>query len=112
MTFLGLSGLSVFQAGHSSWQRPHSVHAVESSSIFQLPGVMSSSKSGVGRDLSAFSPEVLRWKKILKNAMKRCHMTPHWNLREIKKMKRSPDSSLTKAKKLTSAGDSGSALAK
>ena len=77
MSFFGLSGFSVFHAGHRSWQRPHSVQEEASRSIFQLPGSRSS-KSGVGRAPSAFSPSALRWKKMLKNARKRCHITPHW----------------------------------
>ena len=112
MNFLGLSGFSVFHAGHSSWQRPHSVHEVESRSIFQLPGVMSSSKSGVGRDCRAFSPVALRWKKMLKKLVKRCHITPHWKLREMKTINSMPDRSLNRAKKLTNAGDAGKSLAR
>ena len=50
---------------------------VSSRSIFQLPGSRSS-KSGVGSAPSAFSPSALRWKKMLKKARKRCHITPHW----------------------------------
>src|SRR6266498_611749 len=36
MTSLGESGLPVFQAGHWSWQRPHSVQVVRSRSCFQV----------------------------------------------------------------------------
>ena len=35
MNVLGLSGLPVFQAGHASWQRPHSVQVNPSSRSFQ-----------------------------------------------------------------------------
>ncbi len=37
---LGLSGLSVFQAGHCDWQRPHSVHVAKSSMPFQVKSSM------------------------------------------------------------------------
>ena len=95
----------MFHAGHRSWQRPHSVQEVASRSIFQLPGVRSSSRSGVGRDFSAFAPSALRWKKMLKNAMKRCHMTPHWKYRAMHAMKTRPDRSFTRAKNCTMLGD-------
>ena len=36
MTSLGESGLPVFQAGHTDWQRPHSVHVAKSSICFQV----------------------------------------------------------------------------
>ena len=48
---LGDSGLSVFQAGHWDWQRPHSVQVAKSSRPFQvkssilpLPKAVSSSR--------------------------------------------------------------------
>ena len=36
ITSFGESGLSVFQAGHWSWQRPHSVQLMRSSRCFQV----------------------------------------------------------------------------
>ena len=51
---LGDSGLSVFQAGHWDWQRPHSVQVVKSSRPFQVksstlptPSAASSSRSSI-----------------------------------------------------------------
>ncbi len=35
MSSFGDRGLPVFQAGHTDWQRPHSVHVKVSSSCFQ-----------------------------------------------------------------------------
>jgi hypothetical protein len=37
---LGLSGLPVFQAGHASWQRPHSVQVKPSSRSFEVRSAM------------------------------------------------------------------------
>ncbi len=37
---LGLSGFSVFQAGHCDWQRPHSVQLAKSSMPFQVKSSM------------------------------------------------------------------------
>ena len=52
ITSLGDSGLPVFQAGHWSWQRPHSVQVAKSSIPFQVksstlprPNTVSSSSS-------------------------------------------------------------------
>ena len=36
----GLSGFSVFQAGHWDWQRPHSVQVARSSRPFQVKSSM------------------------------------------------------------------------
>ena len=56
----GDSGFSVFQAGHWSWQRPHSVQVVKSRMPFQLkssaaptPSLASSSRSSKSSSVSA-----------------------------------------------------------
>ena len=94
MSFFGLSGFSVFQAGHCSWQRPHSVQEVKSIQPFQVKSSMEPapmlSVSGSAFSMvrmrpwevigfaapSALRPSELRFRKMLKNAMKRCHATP------------------------------------
>ena len=60
----GVSGLSVFQAGHCDWQRPHSVQVAKSSRPFQvkssiLPRPKTSSSSPGPRSRSAWSPEYI-----------------------------------------------------
>ena len=96
MSILGESGLSVFQAGHWLWQRPHSVQVVKSSRPFQVksstlptPSAASSSSSsmfskssGSPSTMSGWSsprqvrPSACRLKKMLKNARNRCQATP------------------------------------
>ena len=93
---LGLSGFSVFQAGHWLWHRPHSVHVLTSSNAFHVkspiaptPRDASSSRSSMFsksmaspltamgcRGPSAGRPSALRWNHTLKNAKKRCQATP------------------------------------
>ncbi len=93
---LGLSGLSVFHAGHWLWQRPHSVHVVKSSRPFHVksstlptPSAASSSSSSTFSKSSTSPPTRIGWssprlvrpsawrlKKMLKKARKRCQATP------------------------------------
>src|SRR6476469_775966 len=103
MSSLGESGLSVFQAGHCDWQRPHSVQEVKSRMPFQLkssieptPRVESSSRSSMSSSETALSsevsgltapravrPEDSRLNQMLKNARNRCQATPIVRLTEI-----------------------------
>ena len=96
MSSFGDSGLSVFQAGHWLWQRPHSVQVVTSRRSFQekcsaLPtprAALSSSSSSFSKSSgsppmviglsapSAVRPSALRLNQMLTNARKRCHATP------------------------------------
>ncbi len=68
MNVLGLSGLPVLQAGHASWQRPHSVQVKPSSRSFhdrsatvRMPNVASSAS----RSIAGSSPRG----RILRSAM-------------------------------------------
>ncbi|CAB1045860.1 hypothetical protein FRC0552_01996 [Corynebacterium diphtheriae] len=127
-SILGLRGFSVFHAGHCSWQRPHSVQVETSRSIFQgassivpTPSMESSSAvSNVSTSPSEYNgcnlpnacePSGLRRKKILKNAKKRCHATPHDKLWATTTSQIMPLSSFTSANMLTSVGLAGSANA-
>ena len=59
MSNLGDSGLSVFQAGHCDWQRPHSVQVARSSMSFQVKSSIRpapNSASSAGSSKSIFSP--------------------------------------------------------
>ena len=106
---LGESGLSVFQAGHWLWQRPHSVQVVKSSRPFQeksstapTPSLASSSRSSMSSRLtrspllvsgltapravvapSVSRPIDSRLKKMLNQAVKRCQATPMVRLEEM-----------------------------
>ena len=128
MSSLGDSGLSVFQAGHWSWQRPHSVQVVASSSIFQLASLSvptpncesSSTFSKVngfpseiigGSDPKALLPLALRPKKMLKKARNRCHATPQLRLCATTTSHTIPTSSLNNAKLLTNIGLAGNSVA-
>ena len=128
MSFFGLSGFCVFHAGQRSWQRPHSVHTDESSSIFHdasfsWPTPKVSSSSTLPRSTffapeviglsapSAFFPSALRWKKMLNGAAKRCQATPQPRWRPTKTRKTMPVSSFTSAKMETSTGEAGSSVA-
>ena len=57
-------------------------------------------------------PSGLRWKKMLKNAVKRCHATPHVKLMPTKTRKTMPESSLIRAMTLTSTGEAGNRFAR
>ena len=125
----GLSGFAVFHAGHCSWQRPHSVHEVKSIQPFQvkssiLPTPIASSSGSAFSMVSMRPPEVsgfaapralrpseLRFRKMLKKAMKRCHATPHLMFWPTINSQIIPESSLISAKMETSSGDSGRILA-
>ena len=50
---LGLSGLPVFQAGHCSWQRPHSVQVEKSSQPFHEKSSMAPAPSLGSKSSSA-----------------------------------------------------------
>ena len=96
MSSFGDSGLSVFQAGHCDWQRPHSVHVEKSSRPFQVksstlptPRVSpssSSSMASMSKGLPpivsglaaprAVRPEASRLNQMFGNARKRCQATP------------------------------------
>ena len=63
---LGESGFSVFQAGHWSWQRPHSVQLAMSRTPFQLkssaaptPSLASSSRSSRSSRVSALPADII-----------------------------------------------------
>ena len=63
ITSLGDSGLPVFQAGHWSWQRPHSVQVAKSSIPFQvksstLPRPKTSSSPGSSKSIG-LPPDVI-----------------------------------------------------
>src|SRR3954453_3290517 len=95
-TSFGDSGLSVFQAGHCDWPRPHSVQVVKSSRPFQvkssiLPtpsGESSSSSSMFSKSIglpltligcsapSAVPPSALRLNQMFGQAVNRCQATP------------------------------------
>ena len=92
----GDSGLSVFQAGHCDWQRPHSVQVVKSSSPFQVksstlptPSAASSSRSSICSKSIGWPPTLIgcnapsevrpsacRLVQMLTNARNRCQATP------------------------------------
>jgi hypothetical protein len=96
ITSLGDSGLPVCQAGHWSWQRPHSVQVVKSSSPFQVksstlpaPSAASSSRSSISAKSSGFPststggnapragrPEDWRLNQMLGQTVNRCQATP------------------------------------
>ena len=96
MSSLGESGLSVFQAGHWLWQRPHSVHVEKSSRPFQVksstlptPRAASSSSSSISSKSSslpwtwigcsaprAVRPSANRLNQMLGKARKRGQATP------------------------------------
>ena len=116
MNFLGLSGLLVFQAGHCSWQRPHSVQVAASRSMvhgtsWAVPTPTVSSRSMVGSLPNAGAPSGLRCRKILKNARKRCHATPQCSWLPTTSSHTMPVSSLIRAKMLTNTGLAGRILA-
>ena len=65
ISILGQSGFSVFQAGHWSWQRPHSVQVAKSSrpfheksSIEPMPSLVSSSMSSRSSRVTGLPAEV------------------------------------------------------
>ena len=97
MSSLGERGFCVFHAGHSSWQRPHSVHEYrsrrafhEKSSIVPTPRTVSSGRSSKSSSLVTgfpsismwsagprdFVPSALRRVYRLRIATKRCQATP------------------------------------
>ena len=93
---LGESGLSVCQAGHWDWHRPHSVQEVKSSRPFQVkssilptPSAVSSSRSSIsvksngfpsamigGTAPSAGRPEASRLNQMFGQTVNRCQATP------------------------------------
>ena len=93
---MGDSGLPVFQAGHCSWQRPHSVQVEKSSRPFQVkssirPTPRRTSSGRVSRAAkstgappartggtgpSAGPPSTSRWAQTLTIARNRCQETP------------------------------------
>ena len=97
MSSFGERGFWVFHAGHSSWQRPHSVHEYrsrrafhENSSTVPTPRTVSSGRSSKSSSLVTglpsmsmwsagprdFVPSALRRVYRLRIATKRCHATP------------------------------------
>ena len=89
----GDSGLSVFHAGHWSWQRPHSVQVEKSSRPFQVksstaPTPNLASSAGSSKSIgtppeaigsaapSAVPPSAFFLNQMLGNARKRCQATP------------------------------------
>ena len=97
MSSLGERGFWVFHAGHSSWQRPHSVHEYrsrrafhEKSSIVPTPRTVSSGRSSKSSSLVTGLPSMSMWsagprdlvpsafRRVyrLRIATKRCQATP------------------------------------
>ena len=125
----GDSGLAVFQAGHCSWQRPHSVQDVKSSRAFHewsvtTPVPMESTSGSASSRLMispseviglaaprALVPSASRLSRMFANARKRCQATPQVRLRPTTNSQIMPDSSLIRAMIDTNSGDSGMILA-
>lgn len=103
MISFGDNDLSVFQAGHCDWQRPHSVQVVKSRRPFQVksstlptPSAASSSSSSmfsksIGAPLimigcsapRAVPPSARRLNQMFGQAVNRCHATPMVAFREM-----------------------------